>query len=152
MLSGRHACKSRGFFTPSLNGYKCYTYCIHCIPDRGGFRISSTGWQRYLQGVAKISQGVAKQIARYLLPLSVFFISYTTLLIYAIFLHFRHIVIKKYLKYHFFSFSCSSFIFYKKIGSPQRPRFRGVETPWNGQGVARGAAPPPETASVPEHL
>ena len=31
-------------------------------PNRGGFRISSRGGQRYLQEVAKISQGVAKKI------------------------------------------------------------------------------------------
>ena len=46
---------------------------LSTLQIRGGLGISSRGWQRYLQEVAKISQGVAKQIARYLLsPRSVF--------------------------------------------------------------------------------
>ena len=44
---------------------KPYIFFKTHSPFRGGFTISSRGWQRYLQGVAK-------QIARYLLPLSVF--------------------------------------------------------------------------------
>ena len=44
--------------------------------------------------------------------------------------------------YFFYSFSRRLLYFIRKFGSPQRSRFRGVETPLNGQGVA---SPPPET-------
>ena len=40
----------------------CTLYPVQCVLCRGGFRIFSRGWQRYLQGVAKISQGVAKKL------------------------------------------------------------------------------------------
>ena len=53
--------------------------------SRGGFKISSRGWQRYLQGVAKIAQGVAKKLRAF--PFfSAFFVFYTSL-IYAPFLN-----------------------------------------------------------------
>ena len=86
----------------------------------GGFRISSRGWQRYLQGVAKISQGVAKKNQRHLLPLSVFLLSYTLYYYFTpTFLTFQILVIKKYIKYiYFYSFSCSSFIFYTQVWFP----------------------------------
>ena len=55
---------------------------IKIISIKGGFRISSRGCQRYLQGVAKISQGVAKKLR--VTPFSQrFLLFYTTLLIYA---------------------------------------------------------------------
>ena len=61
--------------------------------SRGGFRISSRGWQRYLQGVAK-------QIARGILPLSVFcFLTQHYLFTPNFVWHFRHIVTRIYLKY-----------------------------------------------------
>ena len=42
----------------------------------------------------------------------------------------------------FYSFLVRLLYFIRKFGSPQRSRFRGVETILNGQGVA---TPPPET-------
>ena len=54
--------------------------------SRGGFRISSRGWQRYPQGVTKICPGGGEKIARYPPLPKRFLVSYTTLLIYAHFL------------------------------------------------------------------
>ena len=53
------------------------------VRGRGGFRISSKGWQRYLHGVAKISKGVAKKMCATPFLSSFFLLSYTTLRIYA---------------------------------------------------------------------
>ena len=44
--------------------------------------------------------------------------------------------------YFFIPFLVRLLYFICKFGSPQRSRFRRVETPLNGQGVA---SPPPET-------
>ena len=100
---------------------------FHSNVIRGGFRISSRGWQSNLQGLAKISQGVAKKLRatpRYLL-------SYTPLLIYAHF--FWHILDTCYNEIHkiyFFNVRILSFI--RKFDSPQG--LGGVDTPSNGQG------------------
>ena len=42
-------------------GYRPGRVWVPCFELRGGFRISFRRWQIYLQGVAKISQGMAKK-------------------------------------------------------------------------------------------
>ena len=69
--------------------YVAFFLCPDSIPPflptslRGGFKLSSRGWKRHLQGVAEISRGVAKKL-RAIPFLSAFFVFYT-LLIYAYF-------------------------------------------------------------------
>ena len=91
--------------------------------DRGGFRISSRVWQRYLQRVAKISQGVAENCAQSLF--------YTTLIIYINF--FFDILDTCYKVMNKIYFEKNVLVrllsFMRKFGSPQRPRFRGSLNP-----------------------
>ena len=61
----------------TLHGHYIYVHMYNAIYNihkymrlcRGGFRISFSGWQRYLQGVAKISQGSPGSATLLLKPL-----------------------------------------------------------------------------------
>ena len=95
------------------------------------------------QWVAKISQGVAKKIQWHLLSLSGFcfpthYITNLRPLFYILDSCYKEI----HTIYIFILFLVRLLYFIRKFGSLQRSRFRGVETPLNGQGVA---SPPPET-------
>ena len=95
--------------------------------NRGVFRISSRGWQSNFQGVAKISQGVAKKMRATLSAFDILDTCYKE--------------IHKIYFFHFFLFVF--YLLYASLIPHNVLCLKGVEIPSNGQGVARGAAPPP---------
>ena len=91
------------------------------------------------QWVAKISQGVAKKIQWHLLSLSGFcfpthYITNLRPLFYILDSCYKEI----HTIYIFYSFSCSSFIFYTQVWFPSTFQFQGGRNPfkWSGGGVA----------------
>ena len=116
---------------------------IAVVVTRGGFRISSRGWQSFFQGVAKISQWVAKKSHATPLSLSVFLLFYTTLLVSA---HFFDILDTQNIAIFYF-FLCVPYLLNANLIPCNVLGLGEVETPSNGQGVARGTAQPPEIAS-----
>ena len=97
------------------------------ICHRGGFRISSRGWQSNPKGVAKISQGVAKKLRATPLPLGVFCwpthnITNLRPLFYILDTWYKEVN-----KIYFFLLFLLNFLsFIRKFDSPQRPRFMRV--------------------------
>ena len=119
---------------------------------RGGFRISLRGWQSNLQGVAKISQWVAKKLRA---TPQRFLLSYTTLLIYTHFLTFLTCY-KKLHEIYFFTFLFVFYLLYASLiprnvlglGGGLKP-LQIVATPETLRGwrLRGGPRHPPEIAS-----
>ena len=102
------------------------------LVNRCGFRISSRGWQRHLQEVAKISQGVAKKLRAIPFLLAFFAVLQPFTNLRPLF------YMKKYIKITFKKFLfCLLSLFPRNFLC-----LGGAETSWNGQGVA---SPSPET-------